>query len=134
MIKRSYFKAIGNPTGDFQSVEEDGWTPGEGWEEVKEAASQRCNLKFENAVNRKYRCEIHQFKGYQIAICFAPPADIVDKDREFKDTQKLRFPEIDQWDYAMDKPEPHFVEATIPLFVPQKYLDDYKRVRDGHIL
>lgn len=130
LIKTAYFKAIGNPTGDLQSVEEDMWTPGEGWEKEK-ATSERCNLRIQNFVNRKYRCEVHDFKGHQLVTCLAPPADILDKEPEFKDTQQSRFPSIDEWDHVIEKPEPAFVEARIPLFIPEKYLDDYKRVRDG---
>jgi len=93
------------------------------------STSRRHALRISGSDQRRWRIELHDWRGCCIAVCRAPPGEALDWTGEFRSTQAVRFPEIDAYDNSLEHEEPPFLEVPIKQLLPEKWQSDYERAR-----
>lgn len=93
----------------------------------EEVSSRQHPLHVGGLLQKRWRCEVHNWRGYCIVVCRAPPEEVFDPVGEFRSTQAVRFPEIDKYDDVLDHTEPQFLEIPVKQLLPEKWHSDYER-------
>jgi len=91
----------------------------------------RHPLRVAGVKQSKWRSEVHNWRGYCIVVCRAPPEEAWDPEGQFESTQVRRFVEVDRYDNVLEHTEPPFIEVPIPELLPEKWKDDYVRACGG---
>lgn len=91
----------------------------------------RHPLWVDGALQKRWRCEVHNWRSHCIVVCRGPPEEAFDPGGEFRATQAERFPEIDRFDDILDHTEPDFIEVPIHQLLPEKWHSDYVRACGG---
>lgn len=132
--KFAYFRTIGKTKGRQWSQVVLRPEPVEDPEEPEERrhrGPKRHLLLLSGTLQRRWRCDVHNWRGYCIVVCRAPPEETSDLSGEFKGTQATRSPEIDLYDTVLEHTEPEFVEVPIQQLLPEKWHSDYVRACGG---
>lgn len=103
------------------------WREEDSREAEKARHSHRHALFIGGASQNKWRCDFHDWRGYCVAVCRAPPDEALDPSGEFRDTLGARFLEVDVHDNVLDHTEPRFIEIPIVQLLPEKWHSDYER-------
>lgn len=100
-------------------------------EETEIVFSQRHHLYIDGQRQNRWRCEVHDFRGYCLIVCRAPPEESEDSTGDFRETQAARHLEVDQYDKVLEHAEPPFVQVPIKELLPPAWHSDYVRACGG---
>lgn len=138
VAKFAYFRTMGRCRGrawskvslccsPVDSSSQGALEPEENWP----GAPRRHHLHVNGQSQKRWRCDVHSWKGYCIVVCRAPPEEAEDPLGDFKGTQTERFLEIDTYDNVLNHTEPPFIEVPIQQLLPEKWHSDYIRACGG---
>ncbi|CAK9079091.1 unnamed protein product [Durusdinium trenchii] len=141
--KFAYFRTIGQTRGrqwsqvvlkQHPTPDDATETPDEGTETPDGSpivGSTRHALQLNGVLQKRWRCEVHRWRDQQLVVCRGPPEEAIDESGAFRQTQAVRFPEIDSFDKALEHDEPEFLEVPIQQLLPEKWHSDYVRACGG---
>lgn len=113
--KFAYFRTIGQTRGrqwsqvvlkQHPTPDDATETPDEGTETPDGSpivGSTRHALQLNGVLQKRWRCEVHRWRDQQLVVCRGPPEEAIDESGAFRQTQAVRFPEIDSFETLMLK-------------------------------
>lgn len=139
--KMAYFRAVGRTRGrrwSQVSVRSFCSSKAEGGKDDTDAATssaheaptqspQRLTLRLQGVPQRKWRFDVHEWRGHCVVVCRGPPHEVEDVSGGFWETQALKFLDSHELDDALEHDEPKFIEVPPKMLLPKRWHSDYER-------